>query len=145
MIRLSSSAIRSSGSSSPTEDPAKLRYVVDAAFSDGSMLVQWNGTSWTELVVGQRFSALDVENGKIAYWHNPGSETRSNTLTVRLVDGGTSAGAEAASAPASVTFNISNVNDAPVATNASIVVDEGTGETASTLPTNPASVKVRER
>ena len=108
----------------------------------GRMQEVMNGTSWTELSVGQRFSALDVENGIIAYWHDPGSETRSNTLTVRLVDGGTSAGAEAASAAASVTFSISNVNDAPVASNTSIVVDEGTGETASTLPTNPASVKV---
>jgi hypothetical protein len=41
-----------------------------------------------------------------------------------------------------VNFNITNVNDAPKASDATIAVDEGTGETVSTPPTNPASIKV---
>ena len=41
-----------------------------------------------------------------------------------------------------VSFTITNVNDAPVAANTTIAIDEGTGETQTTPPTNPASIQV---
>ncbi|MBM9519965.1 VCBS domain-containing protein, partial [Desulforhopalus vacuolatus] len=115
------------------EDAANLSYVVDSSFAGGSKLLQWTGSAWIELSAGSRFTATDIENGNIAYWHNPDSEVRTDVLTVHLVDGGTNDdGTETSSASATVTFNLPNVNDAPVSSDGGFEVQEGGTQVLST-------------
>ena len=152
-------------------DDAQLYYVV-ADTPDGGALKLWNGTAWVTLNAGDRFNVTAVAEGKLAYFHDPGSELRNDSIQVYLIDGAVvqtgdvdidggnvterdtktvddgdtqlalNIGAPARSPLRTVNFTISNVNDAPVASGGTIAVDEGTGETDSTPPTNPGSWKV---
>jgi VCBS repeat-containing protein len=150
---------------------AQLYYVLEKA-PDGGTLSRWNGVAWAVLAAGDRFNVSEVAQGKIAYFHNPDSELRNDSVRVYLVDGavvqagdvvpngagftekstvrvddGTShldlaKGSVARSPTRTVNFFIDNVNDAPAAASTRFTVAEGTGETASSPPTNPASTRV---
>ncbi|HRF05111.1 Ig-like domain-containing protein, partial [Accumulibacter sp.] len=138
----------------PDTDPAALSYVLESAPLGGD-LRRWDGAAWVALAQGGSFAALDVENGKIAYFHSADSELRSDSITVHLRDGGVvqvgdvlttsppiseqgfvtvddgtntlaiNKGQVSRSPSRTVTFTIANVNDAPVASDGTFTVDEG--------------------
>ncbi|NOS88637.1 MAG: DUF4347 domain-containing protein, partial [Methylococcaceae bacterium] len=64
-----------------------LNYVLDSPPAGGT-LSRWNGEFWVALTGGSRFSAQDVRDGEIAYFHNPDSELRNDSISVHLEDGG---------------------------------------------------------
>jgi VCBS repeat-containing protein/CshA-type fibril repeat protein len=138
----------------PDTDPDALSYVLESAPLGGD-LRRWDGVAWVALAQGGSFAALDVENGKIAYFHSADSELRSDSITVHLRDGGVvqvgnvlttsppiseqgfvtvndgtntlaiNKGEVSRSPSRTVTFTIANVNDAPVASDRTFTVDEG--------------------
>ncbi|KJV05960.1 cadherin-like domain-containing protein [Methylocucumis oryzae] len=65
----------------------ELDYVVDTIPSGGS-ISRWNGSAWVALSVGSRFTAQDVADGNIAYFHSASSELRNDSVSFYLEDGG---------------------------------------------------------
>ncbi|MDY6983297.1 MAG: cadherin-like domain-containing protein, partial [Pseudomonadota bacterium] len=103
----------------PDNQPATdLIYEVTAAPPGGNIKL-WNGTSW---VNASRFSVQDVADGKVAYFHNPGSEPDAAThqFSVRLTDG-----SELVSATRTIGITVTNSNDAPSASGGSLNLLEG--------------------
>ncbi|MBU1117304.1 MAG: DUF4347 domain-containing protein, partial [Bacteroidetes bacterium] len=70
--------------------PSELYYVLAQSPGTAGSIKQWNDTSssWVALAQDARFSAQDVADGKIAYFHDPASEERSVSISVYLIDGG---------------------------------------------------------
>ena len=115
-----------------TTDTKQLVYVIEQGPGDGT-ISRWNGSGWVALGTGGRFSVHDVQQGDVAYFHDPDAEAPTDTFRVRLTDGGTlGGGGEAASAPQTVTVNVAPVNDAPDADGGSFSLNEGASATLTT-------------
>jgi len=136
----------------PDTDPAALAYVLESAPLGGD-LRHWSGAAWVVIAQGGTFAASEVAAGNVAYFHSADSELRSDSIVVHLRDGGVvqvgdvayspirelgfvtvndglnslaiNKGAVARSPSRTVSFTITNVNDAPLAYARNFVVDEG--------------------
>jgi hypothetical protein len=155
----------------PDTAAAERSYVLETAPAGGE-LRRWDGSSWLALAQGSTFAAPDVAAGHIAYFHSASSELRNDSLTVNLRDGGVVQVGDVEIAPPSiseqgfvtvddgtntlainkgeiarspsrtVTFLVSNVNDAPVAQDRSFVVDEGYDSNSDGLDDNPGRIRI---
>ncbi len=133
-----------------------LAYVLESAPS-GGQLRRWDasGSAWVALAAGERFAAQDVADGKIAYFHDPASELRNDSISVYLVDGSVVQVGDLLISPPSISekgtvtvddgdsqlsiakgnigrspsrtvnFVIANVNDPPAAVDSAFSVEEG--------------------
>ena len=97
-----------------------LIYEVTSAPPGGELKI-WNGSSYVSLT-NSKFTVQDIKDGKVAYFHNPNSEPQSAThqFTVQLTDGG-----GVPSAAKTININVTNSNDAPTVSAASLTVSEG--------------------
>jgi VCBS repeat-containing protein len=155
----------------PDSDPTALSYVLETAPLGGE-LRHWHGATWVALEQEELFSALDVENGNIAYFHSAASELRTDSITVHLRDGGVvqvgdvliappliseqafvtvddgsnslaiNKGEIARSPSRTVTFEVANVNDAPLASNGIFTVEEGYNTGMGGADNNPGRIQI---
>jgi VCBS repeat-containing protein len=157
----------------PDTGEGQLFYVLEQSPGSDGSIRRWDGSSWNTIPEGGQFAVADVEDGNIAYFHNPDSENRSVTIKVHLIDGGVleagdveisggsitekgfvtvddgqttpitiNKGDVAKSPTREIIFEVTNVNDPPVASDGSFTVEEGYPSVSGEPDDNPGRIQV---